>query len=131
MLRLRLAGLSVLAGLAFASAAGAQTTPNLKSLHDALHLTSSQEPAWTAYQASVMQPQAQQRRRAAALLFPNLTAPRRVDLVEAEMQQDLADLRRQGAALKTFYVALTPAQQRVFDAQTLPPQPGRGGDDDN
>jgi hypothetical protein len=44
--------------------------------------------------------------------------------------QDLADLRRQSLALKTFYAALTPAQQRIFDTKTLPPQPSGGGGDD-
>jgi hypothetical protein len=63
------------------------------------------------------------------MLFPTLTAPRRIDLVEAEMQQDLADLHRQAQALKAFYAILTPPQQRTFDTKTLPPPSGRDGDD--
>jgi hypothetical protein len=115
---------ALFAGLLLAGAAQAQT-PNLKALHDALHLSADQEPAWNDYKAAATpSTQAQQRRRSAAQLFPTLTAPRRIDLVEAEMQQDLADLHRQGEALKRFYAGLSPAQQRTFDAQTLP-QPGR------
>ena len=119
-LRKRLIGLGLCAGLAFASTASGQA-PNLTALHDALHLSASQEGAWSTYKASVSPPtQAQQRRRAAAMLFPTLTAPRRIDLVEAEMRQDLAELHRQAEALKTFYATLSPAQQRTFDTQTLP-----------
>ena len=124
-LRKCLTGLGLCVGLSFASAAWAQG-PNLTALHDALHLAAGQEAAWSAYKASVAPPaQAQQRRRAAAMLFPTLTAPRRIDLVEAEMQQDLADLHRQAEALKVFYATLSPAQQRTFDTQTLPPPPQR------
>jgi hypothetical protein len=121
--------LALVAGLALGAPAQAQTT-NLRALHDALHLTPDEEPAWNDYQA-VASPsaQAQQRRHSAAQLFPGLTAPRRIDLVEAEMQQDLADLHRQGEALKRFYARLSPAQQRTFDAQTLPPPPSRDDED--
>jgi hypothetical protein len=117
-------GWSALAVLAIAGGAAAQP-PNLTALHDALHLTAEQEPTWAAYKASVSSPQTQQRRRSAAQLFPTLTAPRRIDLVEAEMRQDLDDLHRQGQALKAFYAALSPQQQKTFDAQTLPPPPSQ------
>jgi hypothetical protein len=128
-LRKSLAGLGLLAGLALAVPAWAQQQPNLTALHNALHLTAEQEGAWSAYKAAVVPSQsAQNRRRAAAQLFPTLPAPRRIDLVEAEMQQDLADLRRQAQALKAFYSALSPAQQRTFDQQTLPQQ-GSGRED--
>ena len=114
------AGLGIVVALTLAASANAQP-PNLKALHDALHLTAAQEPAWSAYKATVTPPaDAQQRRRAAAQLFPTLSAPRRIDLVEAEMQQDLDDLHRQSTALKAFYATLTPQQQHTFDTQTLP-----------
>ena len=118
------AAIAALTALALAGAANAQP-PNLNALHDALHLTPAQEPAWTAYKAAVAPPaDAQQRRRSAATLFPTLTAPRRIDLVEAEMQRDLDDLHRESQALKTFYATLTAAQQKIFDTKTLPPRNG-------
>jgi len=121
-IRKRLIGLGLCAMLGFSAAAHAQP-PNLSTLHDALHLSAAQEAGWSAYKASVSaQAQAEQRRRSAAMLFPTLTAPRRIDLVEAEMQQDLADIHRQAQGLKAFYGTLNPDQQRVFDAQTLPPR---------
>jgi hypothetical protein len=113
-------GLGALAAMAFATAAWSQG-PSLTALHDALHLTPAQESAWTTYQALITPPaQAAARHRAAAMLFPTLSAPRRIDLVEAEMQQDLADVHRQAQALKTFYAVLTPDQQRIFDTMTVP-----------
>jgi hypothetical protein len=129
-IRKRLIGLGLCAVLAGATGAHAQP-PNLSGLHDALHLSAAQEAGWSVYKTSVSAPaQAQQRRRSAALLFPTLTAPRRIDLIEAEMQQDLADIHRQAQALKAFYGTLNPDQQRVFDAQTLPPPQDRGSGGD-
>ena len=54
-------------------------------------------------------------------MMPNVPAPRRIALMEATMAADLADFRKQGAAVTAFYDQLTPAQQRIFDRETLPP----------
>lgn len=100
----------------------------LDGLHQALNLNGMQENAWRAYRAQLATPsQAQERRRAAQRLFPTLNAVQRMDLVEAEMKQDLIDLDRQSKALKAFYAALTPEQQRIFDKRTLPPAQNQGG----
>jgi hypothetical protein len=124
-LRKCLIGLGLCAGLAFATAAQSQSS-NITALHSALHLTASQESAWTTYTASIATAaDAQKRRQAAEALFPTISAPRRFDLMEAEMQQELADLHRQSDALKTFYATLTPSQQHIFDTQTLPPPADR------
>ncbi len=96
--------------------------PPISALHQALHLSPQQEEAWKAYRAEASAPsRAQDRRRAASLMFPNLSAPQRMDLIEAEMKQELADLQRQTLALKAFYATLSPDQKATFDAQTLPP----------
>lgn len=93
----------------------------MDALHRALNLSPGQEGAWQAYRAQAIAPtQAQDRRQAAAQMFAGLHAPQRMDLVAAEMKQELLDLQRQAQALGTFYQALSPAQQAVFDAQTLP-----------
>jgi hypothetical protein len=121
MLRKALIGLGLCAGLAFATAARSQA-PNLTALHDALHLTPAQESAWSTYQALIPAPaDAQSRHQAAASLFRTLPAPRRIDLVQAEMEQDLADVHRQALALKSFYATLDADQQHTFDTMTLPP----------
>ena len=127
-------GLCLCAGLGGASSASGQTygppaataaspTPSpVDGLHQALHLTPDQEVAWQAYRAEASAPtKAQERRRAAAQLFQTLNAAQRMDLVEAEMKQELVDLQRQSAALKAFYAKLNPDQQHTFDVQTLPP----------
>lgn len=93
------------------------------ALHGALRITPQQEAAWAAYRAAAPSPAVtEQRREAAAQMFPTLTAPRRIDLVEAEMRQELTEMQRQSAALKALYAALSPEQQRVFDERTLPPE---------
>jgi hypothetical protein len=61
------------------------------------------------------------------MMMTGLPTPRRIDLIEANMQADVEVMHRQGEATKAFYGALTPEQQKVFDRETLP-QPG-GGDD--
>ncbi len=100
--------------------------PPIAALHQNLRLTAQQEPAWKAYRDAASVPEkAQGRRRAAAKMFPTLTAPQRIDLIEAEMRQELADLQQQSKALKAFYAVLLPEQKRVFDTQTLPPQGGQ------
>ncbi len=103
----------------------AQTPPqeDFAGLHDALHLSAAQEPAWASYRAAAPSPGVtERRRRAAAALFPTLESPRRIDLVEAEMRQELLELQRQSQALKGLYAVLSADQQRVFDERTLPPE---------
>jgi hypothetical protein len=118
---------AVAAGLALFIGAGpvlAQTVglSQVEQLHQALHLTPSQEGAWQLYRsASDVPDKAQSRRRAASTLFRTLDAPRRMDLVEAEMRQELSDLQHQSQVLKAFYATLSPEQKRVFDERTLPP----------
>jgi hypothetical protein len=122
---------ALVAGLALAMIAGAGTaraqqasgTAQIEQLHQALHLSAGQESAWQLYRSAADIPdKAQARRQAASGMFRTLDAPHRMDLVEAEMRQELADLDRQSRALKAFYATLTPDQQRIFDARTLPPE---------
>lgn len=94
----------------------------VQKLHDYLHLTPQQEVGWQAYRTQADMPNhTQERRRSAAGLFPKVSAPQRMDLMEAEMKQEMADLHQQAEALKRFYATLNPEQQKVFDTQTLPP----------
>jgi hypothetical protein len=115
------AGVAVSAAAAPASAQTIGLTP-IEQLHQALHLTPQQESAWQLYRSAADAPdKAQSRRRSASSLFRTLDAPHRMDLVEAEMRQELADLQHQSQVLKAFYAALSPEQRRVFDERTLPP----------
>lgn len=106
------------ATLALAHGAAAQTT-QLSGLHDALHLTSAQEEGWRGYVAAISpDPAADARHREAARMLPSLPTPRRVDLINAQVDADAAMVHRQGTAVKAFYASLTPEQQRTFDRQT-------------
>ncbi len=110
--------------LSLALAAGpalAQQQPDLAALHDALHLTSTQEVAWKTFAAaSAPDPNQSARDRTAEQMLPGLTAPQRVDLSIAVMEADLDTLRTRGQALKAFYATLTPVQRTAFDGQTSP-----------
>jgi len=114
--------LSCLAVLAMGATAHAQSQgPDLHRLHDALNLSAAQEPAWNAFQAaSQPDPQDEARDRAAGQMMAGLHAPQRVDLSIAAMKADLDTMERRGAALKAFYVTLSPAQQATFDRETAP-----------
>jgi LTXXQ motif family protein len=119
--------LSICFLLAVATGAAGQGEPaKLTQLHDALRLTAAQETAWLVYVVAVApDPTALARRRAADMLLPQLPTPRRIALVDAAMAHDLADFRRQGAAIDAFYARLTPGQQRIFDLKTLPATGGQ------
>ncbi|MGA0600847.1 Spy/CpxP family protein refolding chaperone [Caulobacter sp. KR2-114] len=130
---MRIAISSVILGLALSlgalSVAAAQSAapPRLGQLHDALRLTPAQEDAWRAYEAALRPtPGGAARHQQTEAMMPRLTTPRRIALLDATMQQDLADLRRQGQAVIAFYNALTPGQQAVFDRQTLQKDDDRG-----
>jgi hypothetical protein len=93
--------------------------PDLSRLHDALRLGPAQEAAWKAYAAAITpDPQLEARRRGAAAMMKSLPTPRRIDLVDAEMQEEMAAMRRQGQAVKAFYAQLSPEQQKTFDEMT-------------
>jgi hypothetical protein len=117
--------------LALAGSAAAQQQQPIRftQLHDALHLTVQQEDAWRTFQAAITPTQgAESRRRVTQQMLPTLTTPRRVALIQAATEQDLADLRRVGDATITFYNRLTPDQQKVFDRQTAPAAEGADQD---
>ena len=97
-------------------------------LHAALHLTEAQEANWRNYQQALEQdPVTQARHRSAQMMMASLPTPRRIDLLDANMQADLEVMHRQGEATKAFYATLTPEQQKVFDRQTLPVPGGQDG----
>jgi murein L,D-transpeptidase YcbB/YkuD len=96
-----------------------QTSQDLSRLHDALNLSPQQQGAWRAYIAAINpDPQLEARHRSAAQMMQSLPTPRRIDLIEAEMEADMTAMRRQGQAVKAFYAQLSPAQQRTFDVLT-------------
>jgi len=124
-----LATLGVAAAIVLASPGAALAqAQDAAELHAALHLTLQQETAWRAYQAALEPDKVSQaRHQSAQMMMAGLPTPRRIDLLDANMQADLEVMHRQGEATKAFYAGLTPEQQKVFDRETLPPP---GGPDD-
>ncbi len=90
-----------------------------------LKITPAQEGAWTAFTAA-MQPPARMGERASAeqrAEFDKLNTPARIDKMRAMRTQRMADMSaamdKRGEATKTFYAALSPEQQKTFDAEHL------------
>ena len=90
---------------------------HLATLKDQLQLTPAQEPAWTAFTAS-MQP-GERTARLDRQGMEQLTTPERIDRMRALRAQHAAEADRRGEATKAFYAALTPAQQKTFDARAV------------
>lgn len=86
-----------------------------------LNITPAQEGAWTAYTAA-MQPPAHGARPSPEQRdeLNKLPTPQRIDKMRAlrteRMTAMAANMDKRGEATKTFYAALTPDQQKIFDA---------------
>jgi periplasmic protein CpxP/Spy len=90
-----------------------------KALRDILNLRPDQEAAFQAFLAAMKPPEhpgemgAEHRDMAAAA---RLTTPQRLDKMAARMAEHQAEFQRHADAVKRFYAALSPEQQRAFDA---------------
>ncbi len=88
-----------------------------------LKLTPAQEGAWTTYTTAMQPPAGLQQRPSEAQRaeMDKLTTPERIDKMRAlraeRMTQMNTAMDKRGNATKTFYAALTPDQQKVFDAE--------------
>jgi hypothetical protein len=103
-------------------AGAAHAQPGAGRLHDALNLSPQQEQAWRAYQGAIAQdPQQRARTEQAQMLMPTLPTPRRLALIRAQMQSDMAVFELNSQAVLAFYAALGPEQQRIFDRETAQP----------
>lgn len=89
-----------------------------------LKITAAQEAAWTTFTAS-MQPPAHGPRPDRAE-FDKLSTPERIDKMRALRAERDAEMDKRGDATKAFYAALSPEQQKVFDANAMPHR-GHGG----
>lgn len=100
---------------------------HLATLKTRLQLTADQEGAWTTF-ATAMQPptpmiadHAQFRAE-----MEKLTTPQRIDKMQALKAQRDAQMAKRADAVKTFYATLNPAQQKVFDLESLQHHGRRG-----
>lgn len=116
--------------LVIATSAAAQVPQaQLARLETALRLTPQQMDAWRAYQ-SATEPNAQEQAREASAqrMLPQLPTPRRIALMQAVLEDRLADFRRRSTGVETFYGQLTSDQQRIFDQETSPAASRNPGD---
>jgi periplasmic protein CpxP/Spy len=90
-----------------------------------LKITPAQEGAWTAFTAAMQPPasmvdvhKAMAEQRAE---LDKLTTPERIDKMRAlrtqRMNEMTAEMDKRGDAAKVFYAALSPDQQKIFDAE--------------
>ncbi|GGY23896.1 Spy/CpxP family protein refolding chaperone [Pseudoduganella albidiflava] len=88
-----------------------------QKLHEALKLTRNQEAAWATYLAAIAP--RQDIARADRASFKELNATQRAEKRLEFSKARVAHQETRLAALKTFYAALTPVQQKVFDEHSL------------
>jgi protein CpxP len=101
--------------------AEAHRAKHLSALKEKLKLAPRQEAAWNAF-ASTSQPGKHVMRgdrQAKRGEFAKLNTPQRLDKMLAMSDMRRAKLAERAQATKAFYVQLSPAQQSVFDAETM------------
>jgi protein CpxP len=84
------------------------------ALHDKLGLSPAQEAAWKAFTDKL---QATAPVRSEAASSTNMTAPERADRMVAFLQAAEQRATTRAQAVKEFYSALSPEQQKLFDDQ--------------
>jgi periplasmic protein CpxP/Spy len=85
-----------------------------------LKITPAQEGAWTAFTAAMQPPASMMGGRPGPeqhLEMDKLTTPQRIDKMRDMRTQRMAAMDKRMDATKTFYAALSPEQQKVFDAE--------------
>jgi len=87
----------------------------LGALKQKLQLSGALEGSWNSYVAA-LKPTRMQRPDRAELA--KLSTPERIDRMRALRTVRTAEMDKRGDATKTFYAALSPEQQKVFDQET-------------
>ena len=91
---------------------------HLAKLHDKLKLTAQQETAWKKFAAQ--KPMLDKANRPDPAEMEKLNAPQRLEKGLEHMKAMEAKMAEHLTALKEFYAALTPDQQKIFDDQSMP-----------
>jgi hypothetical protein len=101
-------------------------TQRLAALKEKLKLDAAQEPAWNSF-ATAQQPPQRTGQRPSRDDIAKLTTPQRLDLMQQRQAERSAAFAKRADATRSFYAALKPEQQQVFDAETLRAGPPHGG----
>lgn len=110
----------------------AHRAQRLAAMKEKLKLSPTQESAWNNFTAA-QQPPARPAGQPGAdrAEFAKLTTPQRLDRMQARQAERSAMFAKRADATRSFYAALTPEQQKTFDAEAMPhfgPR-GQGGPD--
>jgi Spy/CpxP family protein refolding chaperone len=92
---------------------------HLAALKDKLQITPAQEGAWNTFAEAQKPPAAPAGARMDRAEFAKLTTPQRLDLMEKRKAERGAVMAKRTEAVRVFYAALTPEQQKTFDAQAM------------
>lgn len=87
-------------------------------LKQKLAITPAQEGAWAAWTGAI-KPAAQAAQRPSREEFARMTTPQRIDRMRELRAQRMARMDARMNATKTFYAALSPEQQKVFDQESV------------
>lgn len=91
-----------------------------EALKSKLQLTPEQEPAWLAFTARMDAGRGLQRPGAGERVdWSQLTTPERLDKMQERMAERQAAMGQRFDAIKSFYAALSPEQQKVFDSHHM------------
>ena len=91
----------------------------LAALKEKLKLTAAQESAWASFSSASQPPAGARPQRMDRAEFAKLTTPERLERMQARQAERSARFAKRAEATKTFYAALTPEQQKTFDAETV------------
>jgi Spy/CpxP family protein refolding chaperone len=94
---------------------------HLSELKAKLKITANQEAAWNTFADSMKPPANMSGKRPDPAELDKLTTPERIDKMRALHKEHMAameaEMDKRAEATKTFYAALSPEQQKVFDAE--------------
>lgn len=96
----------------------------MAGLKEALKITPEQEATWAAFVARTS-PAATSDQRMKPEDWSKLTTPERLDRMAARKAERDALMVKRMDATRSFYAALTPEQQKVFDERGMGPGMGR------
>ena len=94
---------------------------HLAYLKAKLKITASQEGAWTSFTEAMKPPADMMGQRPDRAEMDKLTTPERIDKMRALHKEHMAAMEaamdKRGDATKALYAALSPEQQKLFDAE--------------
>jgi hypothetical protein len=94
---------------------------HMAELKQKLHITVTQEPAWTAFTAAMKPPANLWQAMPERAEMAQLTTPERIDKMKQLRLQhhEVAEtyMNRRDDAIKTFYLALDEQQKKILDAE--------------